>query len=68
MASLFISYSRRDEDSARKLTEAVEAQNLDFWIDWEAIPPTEDWWQSIERGIEEADNFLFLSAKNNGES
>ena len=60
MTSLFISYSRKDIDSARRLTEAFERQNLDFWIDWEGIPPTVDWWKEIEKGIEEADAFLFL--------
>jgi hypothetical protein len=60
MASLFISYSRKDIDFARKLTEAFEGQDLDFWIDWEGIPPSVDWWKEIEKGIEEADIFLFL--------
>ena len=60
MASLFISYSRKDIETARKLTKAFEGQGLDFWIDWEGIPPTVDWWKEIEKGIEEADIFLFL--------
>ncbi|HEY9528329.1 MAG TPA: TIR domain-containing protein, partial [Anaerolineales bacterium] len=60
MTSLFISYSRKDIDSVRQLTEAFKRHNLDFWIDWEGIPPTVDWWKEIERGIEEADAFLFL--------
>src|SRR5512144_930675 len=60
MASLFISYSRKDIETARKLTEALKGQELDFWIDWEGIPPTVDWWQEIQKGIEEADIFLFL--------
>jgi len=38
MASVFISYSRKDIDAARKLTEAFKGQDLDFWIDWEDIP------------------------------
>jgi len=46
--------------AARKLTEALKGQDLDFWIDWESIPYTVDWWKKIESGIEEADNFLFL--------
>ena len=33
---------------------------MDFWIDWEGIPPTVDWWREIEKGIETADIFLFL--------
>jgi len=40
MASLFISYSRKDIAPARKLTESLKGQDLDFWIDWEGIPPT----------------------------
>ena len=60
MASLFISYSRKNIESARKLTAAFHSQDLDFWIDWEGIPPTVDWWQEIEKGIEGADIFLFL--------
>src|SRR4030095_8756340 len=60
MSSLFISYSRKNIEAARKLTEAFKGQDLDFWIDWEGIPPTVDWWKEIEKGIEEADIFLFL--------
>lgn len=59
-ARVFISYSRKDIDFARKLTEALRGQGLDFWIDQEGIPPTVDWWKEIEKGIEEADTFLFL--------
>ncbi|MBL0345257.1 MAG: toll/interleukin-1 receptor domain-containing protein [Anaerolineales bacterium] len=29
-------------------------------MDWEGIPPTVDWWREVEKGIEEADVFLFL--------
>ena len=60
MSTLFVSYSRKDIESARRLTGAFQEQGLDFWIDWEGIPPTVDWWQEIEKGIEEADIFLFL--------
>jgi hypothetical protein len=60
MTSLFVSYSRRDTDCARKLTESLKCQNLDSWIDWESIPPTVDWWSEIQKGIEQADVFLFL--------
>jgi WD40 repeat protein len=60
MASLFISYSRKDIEFARKLTESFNSRNLDFWIDWKGIPPSVNWWKEIEKGIEEADIFLFL--------
>jgi WD40 repeat protein len=68
MASLFISYSRRDIESARKLSEAFKGQDLDFWIDWEGIPPTVEWWEEIEKGIEEADIFLFLLSPDSAKS
>jgi WD40 repeat protein len=68
MASLFISYSRKDIEIARKLTEAFKGQELDIWIDWEGIAPTVDWWQEIEKGIEEADIFLFLISPDSAKS
>ena len=60
MANVFISYSRKDIEAALKLAEACKAQELDVWIDQEGIEPTVDWWKEIEKGIEGADNFLFL--------
>jgi len=68
MASLFISYSRKDIEIARKLTDSFKGQNLDFWIDWEGIPPTVDWWKEIEQGIEQADIFLFLISPDSAKS
>src|SRR5689334_2700478 len=60
MAKVFVSYSRRDIEFARRLTDELKKSDLGFWIDWEGIPPTVDWWKEIEKGIEEADVFLFL--------
>ncbi|HLO28590.1 MAG TPA: TIR domain-containing protein, partial [Anaerolineales bacterium] len=53
---------------ARKLTDALKGQDLDFWIDWEGIPPTVDWWEEIQKGIEEADIFLFLISPDSANS
>jgi hypothetical protein len=60
MAKVFISYSRKDIEFAKRLTEELQKSDLDFWVDWEGIPPTVDWWQQIEKGIVDADAFLFL--------
>jgi len=60
MAKVFVSYSRKDIEFAKRLTTELQKSDLDFWIDWEGIPPTVDWWREIEKGIEEADAFLFL--------
>src|SRR5262245_19843696 len=60
MTRVFISYSRKDKQVAKKLVQALEKCELETWIDWEDIPPTSDWRERIQRGIEEADGFLFL--------
>ena len=68
MAKVFISYSRKDIDFAKRLTAELQKSDLDFWIDWEGIPPTVDWWREIEKGIEEADAFLFLISPDSAKS
>ncbi len=68
MAKVFISYSRKDIEFAKRLTGELQKSELDFWIDWEGIPPTVDWWKEIEKGIEEADVFLFLISPDSAKS
>ena len=60
MAKIFVSYSRKDIEFAKRLTGELQKNDLDFWVDWDGIPPTVDWWKEIEKGIEEADAFIFL--------
>ena len=68
MAKVFVSYSRKDIEFAKRLTAELQKSELDFWIDWEGIPPTVDWWKEIEKGIEEADVFLFLISPDSAKS
>lgn len=68
MANVFVSYSRKDIEFAKKLTGELQKSDLDFWVDWEGIPPTVDWWKQIEKGIEEADVFLFLISPDSARS
>ena len=68
MAKVFISYSRKDIDFAKSLTAELQKSELDFWIDWEGIPPTVDWWREIEKGIEESDAFLFIISPDSANS
>jgi len=68
MAKVFVSYSRKDIEFAKRLTAELQKSDLDFWIDWEGIPPTVDWWREIEKGIEEADVFLFLISSDSSAS
>ena len=60
MARIFVSYSRKNIDFCKRLTDELEKRELDFWVDWEGIPPTVDWLKEIEKGIEEADTFLAI--------
>jgi WD40 repeat protein len=60
MPDLFMSYSRKDKEFVKKLVESLKAQNRDVWVDWEDIPLTADWLQEIYKGIEGANNFIFI--------
>ena len=60
MAEVFISYSRKDKDFARKLGDTLRAHEREAWVDWKDIPLTADWQQEIFRNIEAADNFIFI--------
>ena len=63
MARIFVSYSRKNIDFCKRLANELQKRNLDFWVDWEGIPPTVDWMLEIEKGIEEADTFLAIVSK-----
>jgi hypothetical protein len=58
--SVFISYSRRDTDFARRLKEALVRSGCPVWIDSESIPGAAQWQIEIEQGIVGADNFIFI--------
>ena len=68
MAKVFVSYSRKDIEFAKRLTAELAKNELEFWIDWEGIPPTVDWWKEIEKGIEQADVFIFLISPDSAKS
>ena len=60
MSHIFISYSRKDRDHVLKIVESLRAKDFKVWIDQEKIPKGEDWQETINRAIEEADAFLFM--------
>jgi WD40 repeat protein len=60
VAKLFVSYSRKDSEAARKIIEALADMGQDIWVDWEDIPPASNWMEQILRGIEDVDAFLFM--------
>ncbi|BAY72553.1 TIR domain-containing protein [Trichormus variabilis] len=57
---VFISYSRADSDFARKLNDTLQIQNKTTWFDQESIASGTNFEQEIYRGIESANNFLFI--------
>jgi len=60
MTGIFISYSRKDSQAAKKLMEGFKSVKLDVWVDWEDIPPAVGWLDQILHGIEQAEVFVFL--------
>jgi hypothetical protein len=60
MSDVFISYSRKDKAFVQRLHAVLLEKHQDTWIDWQDIPPTADWWQAIERGIEGTNTFVFV--------
>jgi tetratricopeptide (TPR) repeat protein len=64
MSDVFISYSRLDRDFAVSLHDAFVAQDHDIWIDKEDIPPSQEWWSEIQKGIANANNFVVILSPN----
>lgn len=60
MSNVFISYSRKDEVFVRSLHEALEARDMDAWVDYQDIPRTAVWWDSICKAIDATDTFVFV--------
>lgn len=57
---VFISYSRKDGDFARKLNTALQKAGKTTWFDQESISKGVDFEKAIYDGIEKSDNFLFV--------
>ncbi len=64
MADVFISYSHANVDFARRLAQELKVSNYDLWIDLEGIRFNADWWDEIQRGIENSNNILVVMSPN----
>jgi WD40 repeat protein/cell division protein FtsL len=53
--SVFISYSRRNKDFAKRLFDALTERGYDPWVDFDDIPFSADWWQEIKEAIDQHD-------------
>ncbi|MEL6269979.1 MAG: toll/interleukin-1 receptor domain-containing protein, partial [Chloroflexota bacterium] len=60
MTDLMISYSRQDGEFVRRLHAALTGRGRDVWVDWEDIPISAAWWDSISDAIEATQAFVFV--------
>ncbi len=67
-SDVFVSYSRKDSDFVRRLTDALAGRGYESWVDWEDIPHTADWWAEIQAGIDAANTFVFVISPDSVES
>jgi len=58
--SVMISYSRKDKAFVKNIYDALSIDDRSIWVDWEDIPPSNDWLDEIHKGIEQADAFIFV--------
>lgn len=58
--STFLSYSRKDRAFVKNIHDALKVDERQIWVDWEDIPPSNDWLDVIHKGIEEMDAFIFV--------
>jgi len=60
VSDVFISYSRKDGDFVHKLDNALTTLKREVWVDWQDIARGEDWWRSIQTGVDSADTALIV--------
>lgn len=59
-SDVFISYSRRDIEFVRKLQAGLAAHERTSWVDWEGIPPSAKWMDTLRAAIESSQAFVFV--------
>jgi SH3-like domain-containing protein len=68
MKNVFISYSRKDIDFARKLAGDLEKAEYDVWWDITDLRGGDDWVRTLPAAIAAADFFIILLTPNSVES
>jgi len=64
---IFISYSRSDQDYARRLAEDLRQRNYGVWID-DRIDYGSRWWRTIDKAIRSCGAFVVVMSPEAGES
>eukprot|EP00462_Mataza_sp_D1_P001800 CAMPEP_0175097510 /NCGR_PEP_ID=MMETSP0086_2-20121207/5328_1 /TAXON_ID=136419 /ORGANISM="Unknown Unknown, Strain D1" /LENGTH=226 /DNA_ID=CAMNT_0016371031 /DNA_START=27 /DNA_END=704 /DNA_ORIENTATION=- len=60
VCSVMISYSRKDKAFVKNIFDALAIDDREIWVDWEDMPPSNDWLEEIHKGIEQYDCFIFV--------
>lgn len=60
MARIFISYSRQDEDIARRIATDLDRLGADVWIDVDDIPPGVNWSTAVQEGLDTCDILILI--------
>jgi len=60
ITEVFIAYSRADSDTARKINFELQMSGKNTWFDQESMAQSANIRNEIRKGIEEANNFVFL--------
>jgi WD40 repeat protein len=65
---IFLSYSRKDADFARKLNHALQYAEKTVWFDQESISSGANFEVELYKGIQNSDNFLFVISPDSASS
>ena len=65
---VFISYSRKDTDTANKITQCLDEAGITYFIDRQGIGGGMEFPAVLSKAIRESKIFLFLASKNSYES
>lgn len=68
MAHVFISYSTKNADYARKLAEKLRASGFDIWIDNARLRSSDNWWESIVYALKDCSAFVVIMTRESRES
>jgi WD40 repeat protein len=60
MTRVFISYSRADEDFARRLATDLDRLGAEVWLDVDDIPPGANWSTAVQQGLDACDALLLI--------
>jgi len=66
--SVFISHSSKDKQTAMLVRQALERNDIGYWISSRDIPPNADWAKEITKGLEAAELVVLILSENAVES